>query len=42
VPSAAIDTALEVAGIDGSVRAETLEPSTYVTLGAALRAVDAF
>jgi 16S rRNA (adenine1518-N6/adenine1519-N6)-dimethyltransferase len=40
-PPEAIDTALAAAGIDGGVRAETLEPSAFVTLGSALRGVGA-
>jgi len=32
-----VDKALEVAGIDGSVRAETLDPESFITLGQAMQ-----
>jgi 16S rRNA (adenine1518-N6/adenine1519-N6)-dimethyltransferase len=37
---AAIDAALEAAGIDGSARAETVAPSRYIALASALSATD--
>lgn len=37
-PTEAVDAALESVGIDGAVRAETLEPAAFLTLGRALSA----
>ena len=37
VPAEQLDGALEIAGIDGDMRAETLEPSAFLTLGEQLR-----